>query len=429
MAANEHKELDKDELGNPSDQNMHKPFGYQSANDGEMFSKVIGDDLQYFPGLLPPAIEVNIDGESAPPTEVDGDIYVITSTLINLDVNTIAWISGTTVQYTFNGTPNLSGVAANDYYIASGNGKVSNDGTFRITAVNDGNDWIQVTNDLRTDATDDEAADAPGTGNITFNDWDGADHNDYVKYNLVADVWRSLSPVAGHNVFDKTNVQHKYFTGTIWDDLPTTIADATETSKGKIEIADQLEVDAGVDDLRALTSKKLKNKRGIEGFFLDARGSFGTGGGWADSSFIDNLPVLLFAQSITERAIYMFYGIARALFDTIDPSVSFIVYSTSAPSGGAEDVRWQLEARYIAENEAPGKVADETLLATQSLSNFVANERQSILTFTLNRALITDQDVLMFTIERLGGDVLDNYGADAGVGQAGILLQTTSYNP
>jgi len=169
--------------------------------------------------------------------------------------------------------------------------------------------------------------------------------------------------------------------------------------------------------------------RGIEAFFLEARGFFGTGGGWADSGFISNLPVLLFAQSLTERATYMFYALARTLFDATDPEVAFVIYSTTAPSLGNEDVRWQLEARYIAENEGPGKAADETLLITQSLDHFTANERQDILRFTLDRTLVTDQDVIMFTLERIGGDAADTYGVDVAVGQAGIILETLIHNP
>ncbi len=194
-----------------------------------------------------------------------------------------------------------------------------------------------------------------------------------------------------------------------------------------VEIPDCESFDDLLDKIQGFISGI--SPEGIEAFFLEARGSFGTGAGWADSGFIANLPVLLFAQASTERAIYMFYALARILLTTIDPQVSFIVYSTGAPGLGNEDIVWQLETRYIAENEDPGKVADETLLKTQSLTNFVANERQSILTFILDRSLITDQDVLMFTLERLGGNGSDTYNSDAAVGQAGIVLKTLVHNP
>lgn len=224
-AANEHLNMDKDELGNPSDNNMHHPFGYQAADDGTTPAKIVGEDMQWFPGQLPPAIETNIDGLSAPPTEVDGDIYTIVTALLDLDVDSIVWQSGTTVRVFFNGTPNLSGVGAGDFYLTKNNGNATNDGTFVISAVDDGADWVEITNDQRTDGTDDESSDAVGTGTITHADWDGADHNDYVKYNAQADAWRSLSPSAGNLTYDETNLVVKFFNGSIWGDVPTSAVD------------------------------------------------------------------------------------------------------------------------------------------------------------------------------------------------------------
>lgn len=170
-------------------------------------------------------------------------------------------------------------------------------------------------------------------------------------------------------------------------------------------------------------------KIGIQSFFLEAKGSFGTGGGWADSGLINDTPVLFFASNVTERAIYMFFGMARFKFDSIDPQIGFIIYSTSAPSLGSDDVRWELETRYVAETESAGKPPDETILQTQNFATLVLNTRQSILLFTLDRSLISDQDVMKFTLSRIGGDGLDNYGSNVGVGQAGIIIETLDVNP
>ncbi len=173
----------------------------------------------------------------------------------------------------------------------------------------------------------------------------------------------------------------------------------------------------------------LAFKTGIQAFFLEARGSFGTGGGWADSGFIDDLPVLLFAPNSTEKAIYMHFAMGRFKFDEINPELDFIIYSTTAPGIGDEDVEWLLEARYIAENESPSKAADETLSVTQTLPNQTLNTRQSVLVFTLDRTKITSLDTLMFKLSRVGGDVLDNYTGDIAVSQSGIILQTLDVNP
>jgi len=167
--------------------------------------------------------------------------------------------------------------------------------------------------------------------------------------------------------------------------------------------------------------------KGIEGFFLTPRGSFGTGSGWSDEGFIVLYPALLFASNATERAIYMFFGIARGFFDAIDPIVKFAIMSTTAPSA-AEAVRWQLTCKYRAEGESLAGAADQVLLQTKVLTDLVADTRQSNLEFTLDRTLIANGDTMQLNLERIGGDGADTYGSDIGVGQSGILLETQPFN-
>ena len=166
----------------------------------------------------------------------------------------------------------------------------------------------------------------------------------------------------------------------------------------------------------------------IVGFFLTPTGSFGTGGGWADAGFISLFPVVLFSQNATERAIFMFYGFARALFTNIDPVVNFIVYSTTAPSA-AEAVVWQLTCKYKAEGESVTGAADEIIPETQVLTDLAASTRQQNLQFTLDRTLISIGDVLFLNLERIGGDGADTYGSDIGIGQSGISLEATPLDP
>lgn len=84
----------------------------------------------------------------------------------NLVINNITWQSGTTVRYTFNDTPDLSSAVAGDLFICTGAGFSSNNITAKITAVNDGSDYIEVENPLRTDAAADETG-SLSTGTIT----------------------------------------------------------------------------------------------------------------------------------------------------------------------------------------------------------------------------------------------------------------------
>ena len=208
---------------------------------------------------------------------------------------------------------------------------------------------------------------------------------------------------------------------------PSVVSASTNTA-GKVERATQSEADDGSDDTRFLSPLTVKNTRGIESFFIQAQGSFGTGGGWSDSAFLGLIPILSFASNTTERAIFMFFGSQRVKFDNIDPQVGFIIYSIGAPSA-AEAVRWQLSAKYRAEGESVAGGADEVILQTQVLTTLVANSRQTTLFFTLDRSLISNEDIIHLNLERIGGDAADTYGSDIGVGQSGIIVETVKHNP
>ena len=173
-----------------------------------------------------------------------------------------------------------------------------------------------------------------------------------------------------------------------------------------------------------------KNVKGVEGFFLQPRGLFGSGPGFADEGFIGDLPVVLFASNSTEKAIYTFFSLGRMVLTDTNPTINFIIYSTTAPVATTSDsVRWQLETRYIGESELATKAPDETFLITGGLPTTTANTRQSIIKFTLDRTLIATEDVLLFTLSRIGGDGSDIYGSDVGVGQSGIRAEANNNNP
>jgi hypothetical protein len=74
------------------------------------------------------------------------------------DVDAITWQSGTTVRYTFLGTPDFSDIRVGNFMTISGATNAVNDGTYEITAVNDGSDWIEITNPARTSSTGDETS-------------------------------------------------------------------------------------------------------------------------------------------------------------------------------------------------------------------------------------------------------------------------------
>lgn len=92
--------------------------------------------------------------------------------LVSLDVDTIDFVSaiaggaGSIQRITFNGTPDLSGIVPGDYLDINYATNTSNWGTFLITLVNDGSDFVEVVNRVRLDASDDEVTDSPAIGDI-----------------------------------------------------------------------------------------------------------------------------------------------------------------------------------------------------------------------------------------------------------------------
>ena len=86
--------------------------------------------------------------------------------MANVLVDKINWVSGTTVRYYFENTPNLTEVLVSDRLIVTSSSNVSNNGTFVITAVNNSSNYVEVTNSLRTDASDDEDPTSPAVVNF-----------------------------------------------------------------------------------------------------------------------------------------------------------------------------------------------------------------------------------------------------------------------
>jgi len=119
MAKNQHRNLTGDAL--------HNPKGFDGASNGTKPVKDATGALDWITETqLPKALDY-VSAQSAPPTEVTGDVYLIDTTGTAYDINTIAWQSGNTIRIAFNGSPDLSAVAADDYFITSGNGNSSND--------------------------------------------------------------------------------------------------------------------------------------------------------------------------------------------------------------------------------------------------------------------------------------------------------------
>lgn len=211
---NHHARLDE------NDANMHYPKGFLTAIKGKFATKGHDDNLLYLQiPVLPNALNI-VSGESNPPTEVDGNIYILQKSAIYLDVDTITWISGNTIEYYFTGAaPNLSAISVGDYLRVRSAGKASNNGDFIITNVNDTTDKILVTNASRSNGTDDEVTPSPATATWAKAAWDGCGDTDHVKYFLGEDKWYGVTPEIGALCYDLTTLKNKIFSSGKWESV------------------------------------------------------------------------------------------------------------------------------------------------------------------------------------------------------------------
>lgn len=218
MASNQHRNLTGEQL--------HNPKGFDGASPSTTLIKNAAGEIEWRENTTFDNALDYVSPQSAPPTEVQDDIYLLDDTGVVYDIDTIAWQSGNTIRYTFNGTPNLSAITAGDYLVTSGNGNAVNDGTFIISAVDDGLDYIEITNALRSDATDDEASDAVGTAYYTLGEWDGASKGSHIKFD--GTNWNSVNAQDGAICYDETSNSHRIYdaANTNWDTSLTTASGA-----------------------------------------------------------------------------------------------------------------------------------------------------------------------------------------------------------
>ena len=216
MASNQHRNLTGEQL--------HNPKGFDGASPSTTLIKNAAGEIEWVSNSNFDNALDYVSPQSAPPTEVQDDIYLLDDTGVVYDIDTIAWQSGNTIRYTFNGTPNLSAITAGDYLVTSGNGNAVNDGTFIISAVDDGLDYIEITNALRSDATDDEASDAVGTAYYTLGEWDGASKGSHIKFD--GTNWNSVNAQDGAICYDETSSSHRIYdaANTNWDTSLSTAA-------------------------------------------------------------------------------------------------------------------------------------------------------------------------------------------------------------
>ena len=96
----------------------------------------------------------------------DASEQLVGNVLTSLDVNTITFVSGNVVRYAFNGSPDLSGVSEGFFLRVISATNAVNNGTFRILAIDDTNDTLDIVNPDRSSATGNEATNSPAVGTV-----------------------------------------------------------------------------------------------------------------------------------------------------------------------------------------------------------------------------------------------------------------------
>jgi hypothetical protein len=193
--SNLHDRLDE------QDSNMHFPKGYRSAENGYQLRRGADGEIEYDLTNLPAALDFG-NGGAAPASETNGDVYILSSSFAELTCSAIAWQSGTTVRYSFSGSPDLSSITTSDYFVISTAANSTNNGRFGI--------------DNRTDATDDESS-VSFACDVSYRDWDGAIKNEWVKYDSTDDGWYRVVPVEGVQCYLKDEDAIYTFDGSTWN--------------------------------------------------------------------------------------------------------------------------------------------------------------------------------------------------------------------
>lgn len=193
--------------------NMHYPRGYVASSAGEAPETDETENLAWkHKRILDPILSIE-DSSIAPPTEVDGDIYILDATPGSIAVDTILFQSGNTIRYNLAGA---TAAAVGDYAIFTLSTTAINDGTFQITAVDGAGLWVEIINAGRANSDDDETPSSPAVMNTSHDEWDGADHHDWVKFNSADDLWYKISPEDGDFVWNKDTSAVWTFTGGNW---------------------------------------------------------------------------------------------------------------------------------------------------------------------------------------------------------------------
>jgi hypothetical protein len=190
---------------NLTDSLKHTPKNFDSALVGESaFKNELGENEYASAAKLPDVLNI-VDSLSAPPTEVNGDIYALTNLTDGIgrqEISAINWQSGTTVRATFDVGYDLTNISVGMYIYIQNSDETIQNGRFVITAKGTGT--IDYTNDNVTSAANDEAS-SPAYASFGHANWDGGTSGDWIKFNSTDGVWYPVKMGNGTTVYNLTD--------------------------------------------------------------------------------------------------------------------------------------------------------------------------------------------------------------------------------
>ena len=201
-----------------ADKNMHYPKGFRDAILGGVLSKNEVAGVEYFPLALLPACEfVESANDGYPGTAVEGETYILYPDAVSEEVDSIEWQSGTTVRYYFGVGANLSDVSTDRVMYIFGDTLTNTEhyGRYVVTAWDNTNKWVEISNPLITDATKDESSISGVTAEFPYKTWNGASNGDWVRADENGNFYR-INPVNGQQCYNKTTGTLLTFQDKFW---------------------------------------------------------------------------------------------------------------------------------------------------------------------------------------------------------------------
>lgn len=248
------------------DNNMHEVKGFPSASNGYSYRKNMNGRSAWLRDFRLPNVISQGVGYTAAPTEVDGDIYAITSPELNIDG--IVWQSATTVRFTFTSGYDSTLYSTGSYLQVTGSETdyAVHNGVWVITTVNAS--YLEITNASITDGTNDVPSSASSVGYVSHESFDPenlANGQSIPRQGLVyhdgdLDLWFGMAFETGDRFYNVDNNSFGFYNGTSIERQTEPIT--VEVPLTATQILNSTAVDAvdaqGADKVIVVTSYAVK---------------------------------------------------------------------------------------------------------------------------------------------------------------------------